>query len=273
MGFIVSINTIGQQLSYKGGQVDTVKINSNSSYYHFDSLGTTSGTYDEYLINYNVEKNSYYLEFFRRTEYRITYKPDTLIEKSKILNSKKSIDNILISNLLSQFDTSYVEPTINQLGLTSKEFQKLTKKKQILKVAKFHDEKWQFKRTYSTKEKNQKIFDGCQQTDTFDLYLKTVFDTTGYVVITDVDSRFEVEISTNKKDFLFEGKYPNPFRQPWYYFSEDGDVFTTTVLNLSINNALVEILPKEFTNFSTLKIEALIDDYIEWYLKRREIIY
>lgn len=57
-GLIISISATGQQLTYKGDLVDTLKIISNSSYYHFDTCGTTTGVYDEYIIVFSKEKNN-----------------------------------------------------------------------------------------------------------------------------------------------------------------------------------------------------------------------
>lgn len=272
-GLIISISATGQQLTYKGDLVDTLKIISNSSYYHFDTCGTTTGVYDEYIIVFSKEKNNYILNQYKRTKYKFTFKPDSSSREEKILKQGLVIDPALMSNLLKQFEITYLKPTSNNIGITNEEFLKLTDKKHIIQVAKWHDTDWHFKKSYSTKEQNDKIFKGCQNVDTLNLFLATAFDTSGYAMVTDVSDLFKVHIITSGSKFNFEGKYPNSFKQPWYDHSDTNSVFPTSILNFSINNALVKILPNNFSRLETLKFESLTNEYIEWYLKRRGIIF
>lgn len=273
IGLIISISATGQQLTYRGDLVDTLKIISNSSYYHFDTCGTTTGIYDEFVLVFSKEKNNYVLSPYQRTEYKFTFKPDTSFIKEKVLKQGVVVDRLLISSLLEQFEITYRKPSFDNIGMTTEEFLKLTDKKHIIQVAKWHDTDWHFKRAYSTKEQNEIIFKGCQNTDTLNLYLSTAFDTSGYVMVTDVDDHFDVIISTSKNNYRFEGKYPNSFKQPWYNRSDKGSFASTSVLNFSINSALVAILPDKFSRLETLKFEALTNEYIKWYLKRRGIIF
>lgn len=269
IGLVISINVYGQELNFKDKPVDTVKISSNTSYYHFDTLGTTTGIYDEYIITYNSEKKDYFLHSYNRVKYKITFLPDTIFEIKRTINKDVLIDRQLLSNLLLQFEISYSKPTFDNLGLSAKQFLKLTNKKQIIKVAKRHKVDWRFKKDYSTKDKNEVIFKSCQSIDTFNMYLNSTFDSTSsYRVITDIDDNFYVTISTSDYNHQYEGKYPNPFKQPWYVHSTNNILDTISILNLSINLALSELLPKQFSRLSTLQIEALTNDYIEWYLKR-----
>lgn len=268
----ISFTTSAQQLIYKGALVDTVKITSNSSYYHFDDKGTTTGVYDVYLIVLKKETNNYILNTYQNIEYKSTFKPDTSIGKETIIQNNIGIDQTLIANLLKQFEITYQQPTYENIGISNKEFQVLTSKKQIIKVAKWFNADWRFKKSYSTTENKKLIFSGCQNIDTFNLYLATMFSNSDYVIVTDVEDHFNVIISTNAADYCFEGKYPNPYKQPWYDHSEKKGFGSTPVLNFSINNALVALLPPDFSRIETLKFEALTNEYIEWYLKRRRII-
>lgn len=253
--------------------MDTLKIISNSSYYHFDTCGTTTGINDEYVIIFDKEKNSYILNPYKRTNYKFAFKPVESIKKETILKQGLLIDRLLISNLLKEFEITYVKPSFNDTRITSEEFLKLTDKKHIVEVAKWNKADWHFKKSYSSKKQNETIFKGCQNIDTFNLYLSTSFDTSRYVMITDVDDHFDVIISTTKTNYRFEGKYPNAFKQPWYNLSGKDSFASASVLNFSINSALVGILPNSFSRLETLKFEALTNEYIEWYLKRRGIIF
>lgn len=268
----ISFSTSAQQLIYKGALVDTVKITSNSSYFHFDNEGTTTGVYDAYVIVFNQETNNYILNTYQSNEYKSTFKPDTSIRKERIIQKNKGIDQTLIANLLKQFETTYQQPTYENIGISKKEFQILTSKKQIIKVAKWFNSDWHFKKSYSTTEKNKLIFSGCQNIDTFNLYLTTMFTNSDYVIVTDVEDHFNVIISTSTTDYCFEGKYPNPYKQPWYDHSVIKGFGSSPILNFTINKALIDILPADFSRIETLKFEALTNEYIEWYLKRRRII-
>ncbi|MBK9731145.1 MAG: hypothetical protein IPO83_07635 [Chitinophagaceae bacterium] len=273
IGLTLSLCATGQQLTYKGEFVDTIKIISNSSYYHFDDKGTTTGVYDEYIVVFDKLKNNYILNPYRRTDYKYTFKPDTSFNKEKVLKQGEVVDGLLISNLLKQFEVSYIKPAFDNIGMSNEQFLNLTDEKHIVQVAKWHKEDWHFKKSYSTKEQNKTIFKGCQNVDSLNLYLATAFDTSGYIVVTDVDQHFDVVILTSKSKYRFEGKYPNSFKQPWYNHSTTNIHSTNSVLNLSINSALVAILPDKFSRLETLKFEALTNEYIEWYLKRRGIIF
>jgi hypothetical protein len=272
-GLTISISSFGQQLTYKGDLVDTLKIISNSSRYHFDTCGTTTGIYDEFILVFNKEKNNYIINPYQRTEYKFTYKPKTSFKKEKILKQGIDVDGLLVSSLLEQFEINYRKPSFGNIGITIKEFLKLTDKKHIIQVAKWHDADWYLKKTYFLKEKNEKILKGCQNIDTLNMYLETAFDTSGYIVVTDVKDVFNVIISTTKTNYRFEGKYPNIYRQPWYCHSGRNVLNSTSILNFTINTALVRILPDNFSRLKTLKFEALTNEYIEWYLKRHGIIF
>ncbi len=268
IGLIILIGVSGQKLTFKGELVDSIKI---SSEYNFISNSySTRGIYDKYLITFEKDKNAYYLQSYNRTKYKITlynikFKTSQLVKRGKIT----LIDSRKIANLLVQFEATYVKPTSESIGLTIQEFNKLTDKKYILKVANQYN---YFKEISSQNDENEKIFKDCQSLDTFNYFLSTAFDTIGYVMVTHISDVFEVYISTDKNKYRFEGKCPNIYKQPWYINSTNGG-FSTSLLNLSINNALIDLLPAKFSRLSTLKREALINEYIEWYLKRKNIIY
>lgn len=270
---VISIHLSAQQLTYKDERVDTLKITSNVSGFHFDTNGTTTGTRDEYCIVFNKESDNYVLNHYKRIKYKYTNKPETLSNKERIIAHGAVIDKNLISNLLKQFETNYDKPALNNIGVSDEVFLKSVSDKHIVQVAKRHKSNWYFKRYYSTKEESAIIFNGCQNTDTLNLFLATAFDTIGYSMITDYDDHFNVFISTAERKYSFEGKYPNLFKRPWYHIPNIGDFLWVPVLNLSINSALVKILPTDFSRLETLKFETLADKYIEWYLKRRKIIY
>ena len=135
--FICSTTIIfGQRLFFAGNAVDTLKINSNSSYYHFDTCGTSTGTKDEYVIVFENSTNQYVIDTYQRTEYKVTFKPNNSSSKSKILAKRQKIKNDFLNNLLTELQTKSVPPNFNNIGLTVEMFNKLTDKKHIIKIAK-----------------------------------------------------------------------------------------------------------------------------------------
>lgn len=271
---ILSYSVFGQQLQFNGQLVDTIFIKSHRSVYQFDDKGTTKGKADIISFTYDSNQNQYVIDQFYRDEYKRTFKPDIIKLKTKIYKSEigKEIDVDKIESLLTSLSTAVSNPNLISQVDTA-ELKDLLTEKRIRKVAKWYDIAWQFKRRYSTKEQNSEFFDSCMSTDTLKIYLKERFDTSGYVMVTDYSNTINVWISTNKAEYRFEGKYPNPVKQPWYNHSDTSQTFGQPILNLHINQSLCELLPKDFLLTETVSNEALVNDYITWYFERSKMKY
>jgi hypothetical protein len=260
----------GQQLQFRGLTVDTITISSSSGAYRFDKGGNT-GRSDIYIIWFDKKSNNYYADY--KTVYSVTSSnPDTTHEKVKQLSRGKPVLSSAVKGILNAFSSKNLKPTIENLGFNEQQFILLTNEKHIRKVASRHKVNWYFKRSNSSREKNEIIFKGCQKVDSFSLFVSTEFETTNYRLVTDFWDNMKVEIKTAKKGFRFEGHYPNTFKQPWYDHS-DTSKFFVPIVNLNINRFLVEILPVKFYRRNTIELQSLTDYYIIWYLKRRGIIY
>lgn len=266
----------GQQLIFRNFPVDTILIMGSSGSYHINKRRTTTERKDIYLITYDKTANYYFVADYKKISIRNTCKPVTSTKKVKNLTKDKCkiITNATLNNLLTAFNSRYIKPTFENLGYNRQEFLLLTDEKHIRKVAKAYKQDWLFKMFYSTKEKNKIIFDGCQNIDTFNLFLATNFDTTtSYTIISDYWDAMFVQIKTTDKWFSFTGKYPNDFKQPWYDHSDTSNFIGTTIVNFNINKSLSLILPDKFYRKNTIESTALINQYIKWYLQRRNIIY
>jgi len=271
---LLSAISFGQQLKFNGELVDTIFIKSHRSVYQFDDKGTTKGKAQIFSITFNPSINGYLVNQYYQDEYSRTCSPDTIHLKTKNLINKikKNLNNKDLGNLL----TSLVEDVnsntlINQIDTTS--FLNYVTNKQIRKIAKWYKINWYFNRRYSTKEENESFFNSCRSIDTLKTYLNYRFDTQGYTMVTDVSNTINIWISTTDSEYRFEGKYPNPVKQPWYNHSDTSQFIATPILNLEINKSLMEILPNDFLLINTISNEALFDDYITWYFKRRKMIY
>ncbi len=270
----LSLSVFGQQLQFNGQLVDSIFIKSHRSVYQFDDNGTTKGKADVISLTFDSNQNYYIIDRFYRDEYKRTFRPDTINIEAKVYKSEigKEINNEKIESLLiSLSNNGSSKDLLKQIDTT--ELRGLITKKQIRKVAKRYDIDREFKRRYSSKEENIKFFKSCKSIDTLKIYLSERFDSSGYVMITDYSNTINIWISTDKAEYRFEGKYPNPVKQPWYNHSDTSQTFGHAILNLKINKSLCELLPKEFLLKGTISNEALVNDYITWYFERREMKY
>lgn len=92
-------------------------------------------------------------------------------------------------------------------GLTKKEFESFVNKKRIKKIARKKDMIWQFRPSYSTREMNQELFNGCQSLDTFKVFLAENFQIVkenSYMIVTDFASTIEVCIKSRASTYRFE---------------------------------------------------------------------
>jgi hypothetical protein len=270
IGLCFSIRATSQQLTFRNESVDTLKIVSSAGHYHFDKKGTYTTLTDQISLVFDSDKQTYLVSSYKRTSNIGTFDPPK-VETKEIKTPKPNINPAAIGSLLIALQNGNIQPTFDNIGITSDQFSSLTAPNKIIQVAKWHKSDWHFKKSFSTKEQNEMRFKGCQNKDTFNLYLKDVYEIgqTSYAMVTDVHNTFEIFVITKNNKHHFEGKYPNPFRQPWYEISDK----SSTTINLSINSTLARLLSKQFNNWASLDFGELTNDYIEWYLKRRGIIF
>ena len=266
---LLSVTLFGQQLKFNGELVDTIYIVAHKSVYQFDERGTTKGKAQFFSIVFNPSVNAYQINQYYQDKYLWFCKSDEVRLKTKNLLNRveKKIDNRDIENLLCSLTESIDTNTLMK-QIDTMTFLNYVTGKQIRRIAKKYKANWYFNWRYSSKEENEEFFDSCRSLDTLKEYLNDRFELQGYIVTSETSSTIEVWISTTHSEFYFEGKYPNPYKQPWYNHSKFSQGITP-VLNFEINKFLIEILPKDFLLIESISNEALFDDYIAWYLERR----
>lgn len=274
-GFLLTSIAHGQHLKFRGLPVDTIYISGSSGHYHFDDKGTTTGRTDIFIIIFDKKINGYVVADYKKISMKGTLEPDRVKQKVKEItkNNGKIIPNTIVDGLLTGFSSKHVKPTFENIGFDKQEFLSLTDEKNIRRIAKQYKQDWNFKMRYTTKEKNNVLFKGCQNIDTFNLFVSSKFDTMDYKTVTDFWDVMSVYIKTSDNVFRFVGQYPNAFKQPWYDHSETSNEIASLIVNLSINHFLVAILPDKFHRRNTIDLQSLTDIYIKWYLKRRDIIF
>jgi len=258
------------QVDFRGHAIDTIVIKSHQSAYQFDEKGSTIGESDNLIIAFSEASNGYELIDHFKDRYTRTSRPDTLRLNTTHLtkNTQLRIPDSSIHRLAKALDHSGSPlEQFNQLNGSS--FSEHVHAKSIQEMARKHGLKWMFKKRYSSQQETQEFITSCTSVDTLALYLASRFDSSGYVVVTDASRNFRVRIVTKHDDHRFEGKYPNPLKQPWYDDSDLSQPLPECVLNLDINFALEVILPVDFFLRGDLTLKALYDDYITWFLEHR----
>lgn len=263
----------GQQLEFRGNVVDAIVIESNESIYQFDQNGTTNYTSDVHSIVYNSTSTRYFVDRsyreksnqsrsgdsreFKINEYNGEIGKKVSSEKLKILLTALSA-NAVQENLMNQIDTTKLNDFLIE--------------KHIRKVAKSSGIGWYFRRRFSTKEENIEFYNSLKSLDTLKLYLKERFMDTGYPTTSDYSNAINIRVSTTKRDYWFEGKYPNPIRLPWYDHNFKSTKLPKPIVSPRINQVLFDLLPRKFLLKETISNKALAKDYILWYFKRRQLI-
>lgn len=260
-------------MKFNNENVDSIIIKSDVGAYQFDDRGTFTGKQEIIIIVYDKVLSQYvttncYLDNY---EYETKTEINRVKTKMKKAEIGKQVDSSQIMGLLNGLSRNKKPLSVINL-IDSIEFQDLVNENRIRKVAKKYKIDWQFRMKYTTKNENEIFFKSCHSLDTLKIYLKERFDSTGYVMITDYSNTININITTVNNVYRFEGKYPNPLKQPWYNHSDSTiDLSDRAVLNLDINISLDNILPNVFLLKKSISKEALIDDYLVWYFERREM--
>lgn len=279
LNFFSASCLFGQQNSYKGLLVDSLIITSYSQKYTYnppvDKYPKLNRRSDYYSIVFNKEKNNYQVANNKTIFSEIAWDIweglfNYEVSKKKERKNKNNIGKVIchenIDSLINAINIKYKQPSNTNLGIDSVLLQDhITEHK--------FDENYHWceahclgAKPYYNNEEKKTLINDCRNIDTFNVYLKTMFDTTGFIVSDGDEDEICFNIFASGEVFSYVGKYPNAFKQPWYDYSEMSDGLPAPILNLDINKYLSRILPEEFPIKKTLEISGLIDDYIKWYL-------
>lgn len=265
-----STTVFGQRLQFNNEPVDTLFIRSHISAYQFDDKGTTKGKTDHISFSYNQAQNRYIVDRCFGHTYERSFRPDTLRLKVKTYRSVvgRPLDiakaEALLTALTTPLNTHQLYPQVDTAELKT-----YLTDKHIRKIAKLYQVNWQFNPRYSSREQNHVFFESCRSMDTLAAYLVEQFDVPDYPMVTDYANTIWLWVSTPTAEYRFEGKHPNPVKQPWYNHGDTTQFFAKPVLNLDINSSVYDLLPKRFLLRRSISTEALAEDYITWYLERR----
>jgi len=260
------------QFTFKNNPIDTIKIVSIDSGEQHDSCGTIIGRVDEFLIVFEHKKNKYLIQKYEIEEFLMRRIPNETKTKNKIVFNEKDIEQSKVKIFLQELETKYKKPDFTSINITKSKFLTLTnqnKIKEFIKDSGYHIDHHNFQKNI-------------QHIDTFNLFLSTGFDTCRPPFFSNMGTCFAIFLSNTQYSTHFSAKYHNPFLQPWYDYSRENEEVIPmdtnkirkanfchlSVLNLSINETLADILPDKFLNKSRLEIPSLIEDYFRWYRTR-----
>ena len=254
--FFISSILFSQNLDFDKTLIRETLITSQSGYYDIEK-GKSIGHKDFIVYSKNLDNNKWQI---------IKYLKD-----SKNQKGLKSLTNKQMDSFFESFKSSLTYLTIADFDISENQFNNLTTEKEIRKIAKQRKFAWNFKKRYSTKQENEKIFNNYQDTTLFNKFLQQAFDTSRvFPIITDVWSTINISLVTNVDTIKFEGIMPNLNKLPWY--NQSGDLFEfESILNPDINKNLLSILPNDFLEIESINSENLFYYYIIWYLKENEI--
>lgn len=273
------VNVSAQQLNFKGNSVDSLKFISYSSAFLFDGEGTTKAKKHTLLILYDSKQLNYSVAHYSNENITIRFRPekhhDTLEIDRKYFKKYigKNVRVRLLDSLLKAYDTT-IKLSLETLHLP-KPLSKYVTLKELKKVAKTHGQDWYFKSRYTMKDEKDSLVNAFKNKDTILLYLKGLNNDTSHYFVTDGSTFYEFNIYAKGKVYKYESSYPNNLGLLWFNFSGGNRLLDDThyLINPYVNRYLVQILPPDFYMISGLKLSNLIDGYIEWFLKRREILY
>lgn len=247
-------NIFSQRLTYRNCEIDTIIIKSTVGISHSIS-GKYKSCTDQLCISYDYQKNNYEINSYTKIK---LLRKGREIEKTKKYKTA-SISKEKIQFLIFSLDTGYTEITPNKIGVYKTNIDSL-----IDKVS------------FSTRSLlSQKELDKSKNLNILNVFLLKKFNKetlNSYSINTGFYDLFNIKIITLRGNYIVTGRDKNLLRQPWnIYLPVDDNTHISSIqfiniFNLDINKALLQILPKDFMNINSLKIDELIREYLMWYV-------
>ena len=215
---ILPFLSLGQRVNFNNEIVDTILISSTNSFFNHEKGGISKGISEIILIKFEKEKNQYIIG----THFRLKHKFNNGLRRDKygrkVFMSEigKSVDSKDLTALFTTLITPVKKKELfKQIDTTL--LKKFLSINQIRKVATMNKFDREFKKKYFTNEENAKFLKSLISIDTIKVYLSERIDTSAYKKVHFQSNIFNIHIYTLQADYRFEGNYPNPVKQPWYY--------------------------------------------------------
>lgn len=256
----------GQIPIFRNDTVMRIEIYSSSGYYNFKKRANI-GKRDTLIIKHF--SNEWEIESHYREDITYILENDSFAIKGKDVKLRnRQIPGKLIDSLLHELNQSYYPANHLHFGFHPDHFE--VSSKRVSSTAKRSH--WVLDKEEYKSKKSEKAVDAAKMLSDirlFDKFLAAEFDTSSYAIITDVWDFVDIWVITKSNRFRFEGKYPNTIKIPWYDFGTPEELLLRSLVNPKINKHLLAILPKDFLRKEQLRLDRIIDQYIEWYLAKK----
>lgn len=264
-----SFPAIGQKLTFRDHQVDTLRIRGFSGGYDIEN-DLSRGSSDILEIYFDPS-HGHYIACYTETNYK--HYSDTLNEKNnedKVMFRKVyNMDTSLLRSFLTELDTKRVKAVFADLDITMREFHKGVGRHSVHKQIRTMNKRSRFGHRYSEKRLKD-VLDGVANIDTFGQYLLENFQPkAGFSFTSDVSYGLGIQVKHSGGQFYFDGQFPKLCFQPLIEIPNTKDLSWECTLNLRINSLLVKMLPSSFCVIDAIAPEAVYWDYIKWHLNRK----
>ena len=257
---MVYYHSIAQPIQYDNNNVDSIIIKSAYGTHNMKRFYTKE---DVYILYYDTAIDNFKIGGYIKTEQINKHKKQKIIKKYDIQSDiKEKIQNLLFAIE----DTSYKPVYLSDFNINENNIVSIIDS--TIQMYKEYYYPQRFKKDYIQE---------CKNIDTFRLFLTEHYSKRllkEYRHISSRGSRFSIYIKTALNTYYIWGSTFYKSQHPWNKFNEDLKYSTCVrMINFNINKSLLEILPKDFFNITNLTEIGVIQDYIEWYVYRKECEY
>jgi len=248
MVFFASIFNViySQSVQYKGENIDTISIECITAFR--DIKNRSINEQDIFSIYYSDSKNCYVVEKYAKIKNN-THK---VIKKY----THNSIPKNKVQGLMASLEINYKKVRAEDFGIYENNIDSIINTMKLNKL---------YKDEFIQKFKN---------IDNFKLFLAKKFGEqclNSYGISSVVLSAFRIKIKTHTNTYLLSSSNINNCKQPWnivnhslYENVNPETMSINNIFNFNINKSLIQILPSKFMGIDKLKIDGILQDYIEW---------
>jgi hypothetical protein len=162
-------------------------------------------------------------------------------------------------------DSNYCRLTHKDFEIDKKWLKQNINRREILKRAKEHDQKWEFGIQYSMREERLKAFKGYSNTDSLDIFLSGFQKPIGLMFVSHVSERLWIDLVCDGDTLISLFKIISPLKCQSAWID---NITNREIYNPKINLIFYEMLPKSFLYKDLIKREFIKESYIDWILNR-----